>query len=58
MAPQHIEPCARYVRDCKDYYEDDEPLRRAASLFNSRVGIGNGWGIIGIPYYPFNREVN
>ena len=56
VAPEHIEPCRNFVHDCMDFYEDDKPLKRAASLFTSRVGVGLGFGIAGIPGWPFNRE--
>jgi len=58
VKPEHVRPCSSFVRDCMKYYEDDEPLRRAASLFNSRVGINSGVGFSGIPYYPFNTQGN
>jgi hypothetical protein len=46
------------VRNCQEYYYDDQPLKQAASLFNSRVGITTGFGMSRIPYYPFNKQVN
>ena len=56
VRPEFVTPCTAFVKDCMRYYHDDLPLTRAASLFNSRVGVGTGVGIGGIPYYPFNKE--
>ncbi|CAM6006290.1 unnamed protein product [Sphagnum balticum] len=54
---ENLVPCSMYVRNCQEYYYDDQPMKQAASLFNSRVGVTTGFGMAGIPYYPFNQEV-
>jgi hypothetical protein len=57
VRPEFLTQCSAFVRDCMVYYYDDKPMLRAASAFNSRVGVGVGLGLA-IPGYPFNSQVD
>jgi hypothetical protein len=56
---EDLSSCSAFNKNCMQFYFDDKPLMQAASLFNSRVGVGTGFGIAGIPGYNqvFNKEV-
>jgi hypothetical protein len=54
---EDLAACSSFNRDCIKYYLDDKPLQQAAAIFNSHVGVGTGFGIGGIPFWPFNQQV-